>query len=216
MRIARAALTKAEAIRRIHEACDDLVRSATDGHRPPVSCRLGCDHCCKQPVFITPLEGLAIRNMVDSSGLAEAVSDRTARYRAEIAARRHGAAGLRSLLRSVRGLGAPPTRAERRAVFGIHCPFLENGRCTIYAARPLMCREHISFDDPRKCARDEPFRGLDKPRFSEVSAYLTMRDVPPGRSMRPVFEFRQAAEDAERAAPVSSAGLRKALRWKSG
>lgn len=34
------------------------------------------------------------------------------------------------------------------------CPFLDRGRCTIYRARPLACREHYMAGNPNKC-RDE-------------------------------------------------------------
>jgi Fe-S-cluster containining protein len=144
------------------------------------------------------------------------VRRRIARYKEEIRARRLGEEGYRTLLQNVRGQGPPPTERQRRAVYGVHCPFLENGRCSIYPVRPLMCREHISFDDPGKCERDEPFLGLDKPRFSEVSAYLTMDAVPPKGQMRPVYEFEEAARSAEKAAPVRPADLNKVLRWKTG
>jgi hypothetical protein len=32
------------------------------------------------------------------------------------------------------------------------CPFLEQGRCSIYPARPFACREHHVLSDPRLCA----------------------------------------------------------------
>jgi len=209
-------LSHAEVIRRVQRACDDLVERATRGHAPPVSCRTGCDHCCKQPVFITPLEGVATREYVDRNGLTAEVARRIARYREQISARRMGTEGYNTLLRNVRGQGPPPSERQRRAVYGVHCPFLEDHRCLIYPARPLMCREHVSFDDPRKCERDEPFLGLDKPRFAEVSAYLTMRDVPPKGQTRPVTEFREAAEDADKARAVPASEVKKALRWKTG
>jgi Fe-S-cluster containining protein len=93
---------------------------------------------------------------------------------------------------------------------------MNNNRCTIYAVRPLLCREHISFDDPIKCARDEPFLGLDKPRFSEVTAWLSRKDVPAEEQMLPVFEYELAAEAADRVAPVGAKDLEKTLRWKTG
>jgi Fe-S-cluster containining protein len=41
-------------------------------------------------------------------------------------------------------------RNENR--FRTACPFLVAGRCSVYAARPLMCRIHFSFDDsPEWC-----------------------------------------------------------------
>ncbi|HEY3265722.1 MAG TPA: YkgJ family cysteine cluster protein [Armatimonadota bacterium] len=209
-------LSHAEVIARVQSACDDLVEMVTHNHQPPVSCRRRCDYCCRQPVFITPHEGLAIRDFVDAHGMAEAVRSSTARYLQAMASRPHARSGLATLLKSVQGLGPPPSDRQRAAVYGVHCPFLRDGMCSIYPARPLMCREHISFDDPQRCRRDEPFLGLEKPRFSEITAYLAMESVPPNQRMRPVYEFEAAAADAERCPPVAPAALRKALKWKTG
>ena len=148
--------------------------------------------------------------------MARAVTERIRRYLGEIRARKRGLEGLRALWDNVRGLGPAPSTALRRAVYGPDCPFLENNRCTIYAVRPLMCREHISFDDPRKCERDEPFLGLDKPRFSEVTAWFSRNDVAPEHQMLPVFEYELAAESAEGVPPISDRELDKALGWKTG
>lgn len=210
-------LPHSEAIRRIEGSCDDLIRIVTRDHTPPVSCRAGCDWCCRQPVYITPLEGVAIRDFVAGNGMATRAGRETERYLSEIAARRQGASGLAALHESVLGMGPPPTDRQRHAVYGPKCIFLNrDGLCSIYPARPLMCREHISFDDPRRCERDEPFLGLDKPRFSEVSSWLTQRSVEARHRMLPVWEYERAAALADAAPEVSPSHLRKALRWKTG
>ena len=208
-------LSHAEVIRRVQEACDTLVEDATRGHRPPVSCRAGCDHCCKQPVFVTPLEGLAIRDFLQAANRVPQTRRDGDRYLVRLRSRPQGETGLKALQRSVQGLGPPPNERQRRAVYGVDCMFLQNGRCSIYPVRPLMCREHISFDDPDKCRRDEPFLGLDKPRFSEVSSYLT-RSVGPRDLMRPIWEYEQSAATADATGHVRDKDLRKALKWKTG
>jgi Fe-S-cluster containining protein len=204
-------------IRRVQTACDDLIEAVTRDHRPPVSCRAGCDWCCRQPVYITPLEGVAIRDIVENNRMAARVHRETERYLREIAARRQGESGLNALHKSVLGMGPPPTDRQRRAVYGPKCIFLNpDGLCSVYPARPLMCREHISFDAVRKCERDEPFLGLDKPRFSEVTSYLTQRAVEPRVRMLPVWEFERAAALADEAPEVKPSGLKRALRMKTG
>jgi Fe-S-cluster containining protein len=167
-------------------------------------------------VFITPLEGVAIRDFVEAKGMAPSIEARIRRYLGEIRARKNGMPGLKALWANVRGLGPAPSQTLRRAVYGPDCPFLENDRCTIYPVRPLMCREHISFDDPRKCERDEPFLGLDKPRFSEVSAWLSQDDAPAEDQMLPVFEYEHAAEVADRIPEVTPREVARVLRWKTG
>jgi len=34
------------------------------------------------------------------------------------------------------------------------CPFLKNGRCSIYDRRPMACRTHFSTEDPSHCSPD--------------------------------------------------------------
>lgn len=210
-------LTHAEVIHRVQEACDALIEAVTRDHRPPMSCREGCDWCCRQPVYITPLEGVAIRAFVNANRLEKRVQRETERYLAEIAAKRQGPSGLAALHKSVLGVGPPPTDRQRHAVYGPKCIFLNpDGLCSIYPARPLMCREHISFDDVSKCERDEPLLGLDKPRFSEVTSYLTQRAVEPRLRMLPIWEYERAAALADAAPEVKPGELKKALRWKTG
>lgn len=210
-------LSHAEVIARVQVACDDLIYVVTRDHRPPVSCRKGCDWCCRQPVYITPLEGVAIRDYVNRHRMVARAARETDRYLAEIAAMRQGASGLAALHKSVLGMGPPPTDRQRRAIYGPKCIFLNaDGLCSIYPARPLMCREHISFDDVGKCERDEPFLGLDKPRFSEVTSYLTQRSVEPRLRMLPIWEYERAAAFADEAPQVKPADLKKALRMKTG
>ena len=210
-------LSHAEVIARVQSACDDLIEVVTRNHRPPVSCRERCDWCCRQPVYITPLEGVAIREFVARHRMAARAARETERFLAEIGAHRQGASGLSALHKSVLGMGSPPTERQRRAVNGPKCIVLNpDGLCSIYPVRPLMCREHISFDDVRKCEHDEPFLGLDKPRFSEVTSFLTQHSVDPRLRMLPIWEYERAAALASAAPEVKAADLKKALRLKTG
>jgi Fe-S-cluster containining protein len=92
-----------------------------------VACKAGCDHCCHQPVGLTPPEALAIfahlRQTLTSAELA-AVALR-------LAQREREARGLSSLERF------SPDQP---------CPFLERGQCSIYEVRPLACRGMNSLD----------------------------------------------------------------------
>jgi hypothetical protein len=94
---------------------------------PGVACRAGCDHCCYQTVGVTAVEALAIHHYLratlpaaDLAAIAARV--RNARSRAE---------GLSSVERF------SPDHP---------CAFLEDGRCSIYEARPLSCRGMNSLD----------------------------------------------------------------------
>ena len=203
-----------EAIRRIQEACDRTVERAVRNHQPPVTCAIGCSYCCRQPVFITPLEGLAIFDRVTRSLVDGFAPRQIARYLKELESRPGAVDGLKALMKNLQGRGPKPTAEQRTAVFGVNCPFLSGKTCVIYGARPLMCREHISFDDVEKCKRDVPFFGLDKPMFQEVSAWLT-RDLPRNHSIYPVWEYEQAAKVVPDRS-YSSRELDELLRWKIG
>lgn len=209
------ALTPAQAAHRISAACDHLVSRVTRRHEPPVTCRPGCSWCCRQPVFISPLEGAAIREAVRNARRTDEVRRRTAAYLTELEARSGSRNALLTLLHAAQGKARTPAHAQRAAVFGPECPFLDNAMCSIYPVRPLMCREHVSFDDVAKCERDEPFFGLEKPRFEEVAAWLC-RDVPAKERLLPVWEYERAAKAAERLTNLSGAEVDRLLKWKAG
>jgi Fe-S-cluster containining protein len=52
------------------------------------------------------------------------------------------------------------------------CPFLENGECSIYEARPLTCRMHLNFDvDPYWCLHEnwnKPEAVIPRPDISPL------------------------------------------------
>jgi Fe-S-cluster containining protein len=92
-----------------------------------VACRAGCDHCCHQPVGLTPPEALAIFAHLRQTLAPEELSI----VRARLAQR----------AQETRALSA----AERFSP-DQPCPFLEHGRCSIYEVRPLACRGMNSLD----------------------------------------------------------------------
>ncbi len=93
----------------------------------PIACRAGCAHCCRIEVSLSSSEALLALRAIQA--LPEA--DQT-RIRARIEA----------LFPLLRGLDADGRRRLNQS-----CPLLtDTGECAIYAARPLSCRSHISFD----------------------------------------------------------------------
>ena len=57
---------------------------------------------------------------------------------------------------------------------------------------------------------------MDKPRFSEVTSFLTQRSVEPRHRMLPIWEYERAAALADAAPEVKPGELKKALRLKIG
>jgi hypothetical protein len=99
---------------------------AQSPERPP-ACRAGCAHCCHQAVGVTPPEVFAIHAHLRASRAPAELDAVLARVRAADDA--------------TRGM----TAAERLSP-ALPCPFLEDGRCSIYEARPLSCRGTNSLD----------------------------------------------------------------------
>ncbi|MDD5387947.1 MAG: YkgJ family cysteine cluster protein [Gallionellaceae bacterium] len=87
-----------------------------------VTCRPGCSHCCHMPTMIYQHEAAAM------------------------------AAAAKCQARKLGCRPAPVALHAALAFLGQACPFLVDGRCAIYAQRPLICRLHNSLnDDPHDC-----------------------------------------------------------------
>ncbi|MGA2500492.1 MAG: YkgJ family cysteine cluster protein [Tepidisphaeraceae bacterium] len=107
-----------------------------------ISCRKGCGHCCRQPVPIAPAEARALMRLVATM---PAERRETIRRRFVAAIRELEAAGIAEELR-MRGFWERGHGREvglRYLGRRIDCPFLEDESCTIYADRPLACREYM-------------------------------------------------------------------------
>jgi Fe-S-cluster containining protein len=105
----------ARILARFDELCakvDDFAARVQASHAEEMSCRAGCDGCCRTRLTVTLLEAEAVRR-----ALAVRSSQERARILA-LAARAHD-----------------PERPRCAALD-------DDGRCVIYAARPLVCRSH--------------------------------------------------------------------------
>ena len=108
-----------------------LQRSASAWGRalaPAAACRKGCSHCCHIPVAISDIEATFI-----------------GRHTGRTPASPSGAMKLQDvseLDEQGRGLAMARLRPDQSP-----CPFLEDGACTIYEARPMACRTLFNLDD---------------------------------------------------------------------
>jgi hypothetical protein len=85
-------------------------------HEDRMACRPGCDDCCRRHLSVFPVEAEA---------LARAVRDLPGREYAAIEAH---------IARWDQAFGARPGEAP--------CPLLQEARCLLYHARPVLCRTH--------------------------------------------------------------------------
>lgn len=117
----------------------------------PIACRTGCAYCCRLEVSVSSSEALLALRAIQAMPEAD-----QARIRARIEA----------LFPQLRGLNA-----QGRRRLGQPCPLLtDEGACSIYAARPLSCRSHVSFDlEPCRTDSAQP----DEPIQIPTSRTLT-------------------------------------------
>jgi Fe-S-cluster containining protein len=129
----------------------DLAVARVEAGGRTVSCRKGCGACCRQVVPVAESEARSLARLVDA--LPE--PQRTAvRERFTEAVSRLAAAGILEPLVRALSHGSEPVRELGLAYFkaGVPCPFLENESCSIYADRPLACREYLVTSPAANCA----------------------------------------------------------------
>jgi Fe-S-cluster containining protein len=112
-----------------------------------LACGAGCSWCCYFTVDVRPVEVFRILDFVEQSFTAE----QKTRLYAEVRANR-------VLLEQL--------DSDERVTRNLKCPFLTDGRCGIYAARPQSCRNYHatnvagcqqSYEDPGNLDIDPDF-----------------------------------------------------------
>jgi Fe-S-cluster containining protein len=155
--------------------------SAAQREGRTVSCRAGCGACCRQLVVIS---------LADAQSLAELVAAMPPERQAVIRQRfvdaitRLEAAGLldskeaRGNRRLVQPSSGAPPLAYRYFQQRIACPFLEDESCSIYADRPLVCREYLVTSPAEDCSRlfELPIARVEVPvRMGGVMVQMTAK-----------------------------------------
>lgn len=100
-------------------------------HGDRIQCRAGCSDCCHQLFQITEIEAGAI-----SRGMKELPEVERMRARERAAPYAEARRALVARAGEQEAWGQLPPPGARLA-----CPALENGICTIYEYRPLICRK---------------------------------------------------------------------------
>jgi len=117
-----------------------------------ISCRAGCwAACCRHIVPISEMDARYLAALVEA--MPEARRAQVAgRFRATVA--RLEELGLIAKLREISRY-TPAERLEIAVDYfyaGIACPFLEDESCSVYPARPMVCREYLVTNPPENCA----------------------------------------------------------------
>lgn len=120
---------------------DELVEAVVETY-PGGSCKAGCSGCCdsQTAVFdVSPREWEAVTRYVEASWSEE----RRRAFRERFDREHGGRVGMYKALSLVRFFEPLADRYFAKQPY--RCPFLEDGRCSIYAARPLACRMYGYF-----------------------------------------------------------------------
>ncbi|MFL6575470.1 MAG: YkgJ family cysteine cluster protein [Povalibacter sp.] len=136
------------AYERSQQRQDERLASAPDANT--LACKAGCSWCCHFTIDLRPVEVFRILEHV------ERTFDAAAQER------------LRARLAINREITAPLDEMQRMQQ-NVECAFLDEGRCTIYAARPQTCRNYHatnaagcqkSFEEPENLEIDPDFAPL--------------------------------------------------------
>lgn len=110
---------------------DDAFARVAAQYPRQVACRPGCDDCCHALFDLSPVETLDIARAF--SGLPRRLRRQAARAGAKATA-----AFDRVAAEALAAQGEQRLRVLSRA--RVACPLLHDGRCLLYAVRPLTCR----------------------------------------------------------------------------
>ncbi len=115
-----------------------------------VSCRRGCNACCRQIVPVSPAEAWMLSDLVKASpsGRREELIGRFRLSRERLEAAGFGGR-YRQSSSSAEEIAAMSVEYQR---MDLACPFLEAGACGIYAQRPTICREFLATTPAVHCS----------------------------------------------------------------
>jgi Fe-S-cluster containining protein len=98
----------------------------------PIACQTGCDSCCYNQVELTPPEALLIGHHI-AQHFSQAEKDLLLDHVARI-------------MEIIKAMDRAQSAARRRE---IPCPLLRQRTCSVYPARPLVCRAMHGLDRER-------------------------------------------------------------------
>lgn len=140
------------AISQLYRSMDDLIdsflgRTASEGK--PAQCKKGCAWCCYQEVFAVTHEFLYLQDFIVQHFNMEQQEKILERAREKV----------------LLTMNLP---LEEQLMVRAACPFLENGSCMAYEARPMACRIYLSssFASCKK-DHDKPAGGKNIPEVFE-------------------------------------------------
>ena len=154
-----------QAISQLYQVIDELLDAflaRTDSEGSPAACKKGCAWCCYQEVFAVTHEFLYLRDYM----LQKLTEDQRKRILDR----------AREKVRQSIHLAVDEQLKLRTA-----CPFLEDGSCMVYEARPMACRIYLS-SSLSSCKEEH-----DRPSNGKVIAALFEFPLLAGRMLNEGF-----------------------------
>jgi len=166
-----------------------------EGRQP--SCKVGCMACCLQLIPLSEAEAFHLARV-----LMELSEDRcrVVQARFEEGRKQLERAGLLEQVRQFAHLEEQdivPLGLDYLSQ-GIPCPFLENGSCSIYEARPISCREFLVTSPAEHCANPTASTVRRVPLGASVSKAVKSLAGKPEGAMLPWVPLILADEWAEK------------------
>ncbi len=138
--------------RQAQDAIDGLITALTNEarrHDIKVECRKGCSWCCHQPIFATSHEILFIWEFMKLNFNKEEIK-----------------AVLQSAFNNYQQRG----KMDEQELLSskMPCPLMKHGSCSIYPARPIVCRIYMSMSEAScKTFYNEPDHASNYPQLFE-------------------------------------------------
>jgi len=136
------------AIRALHEQIDVLTEKIIKKPGLHFDCKAGCSYCCSLRVAAVPAEVFLI-----------------ARHLKQLST------GAQITLMDKLKIHAEAARGVVMEEHFLPCPMLADGRCSVYAIRPAMCRRYLSLD-VEECKKPDACASEDREMVVKSSALI--------------------------------------------
>jgi hypothetical protein len=120
-----------------------------------IACGAGCHYCCEQPILVWLPEAMVVARFLERPENAAVKQGFLERYPGWRAAVGEGLERMadRSEAEDWEGYSRAHREAWQKRVV---CAFNRDGLCTIYEARPAVCRHYHALDTAEHCRVDHP------------------------------------------------------------
>lgn len=173
-----------------------------------IACAKGCAACCRQIVPLAEAEVRALAELIE-----QMPEPRRSRVKADFAAGAERFRRTNWFERFEKSFQGSDKDVQELVVEyfkeKVACPFLEDESCSIYAQRPLACREYLVTSDPRHCfemnvERLKPLNLLFK--NSDVLCNLSGARTSDAIPFTPLIQLLERAAERPDCAPEKTGG----------